>query len=122
VRFLSARARLFPDQLATPAFILRTDNPELCIKDYKYPKPDLPQAIAPHSLLTHAGELRKRVSLRNPFSGDKTLYIYAIDKKAILDKIGGGVESWGNLSKIVHEFYNYLQISLSLWCCPRWHS
>jgi hypothetical protein len=61
VRFLSARARLFPDQLATPAFILRTDNPDLCIKHYKYPKPDLPQAIAPL--------YRKRVSSRNPFSG-----------------------------------------------------
>ncbi|MDJ0565830.1 MAG: hypothetical protein PX640_18215, partial [Microcystis sp. M49629_WE12] len=80
LRFLSACAGLFSDQLATPAFILRTDNPELCIKHYKYPKPDLPPAIA----------LRKRVSLRNPFSGDKTLYIYAIDKKAIFDKIGGG--------------------------------
>ncbi|CCI37869.1 hypothetical protein MICAK_3590011 [Microcystis aeruginosa PCC 9701] len=55
--------------MATPALILRTDDREICIKDYKYPKPDLPQAIAPHPLLTHAGELRKRVSLRNPFSG-----------------------------------------------------
>ncbi|KAB0243247.1 hypothetical protein EZJ55_07130 [Microcystis aeruginosa EAWAG127a] len=68
MRFLSAYAGLFPDQLATPAFILRTDDREICIKDYKYPKPDLPQAIAPHPLLTHAGELRKRVSLKNPFS------------------------------------------------------
>ncbi|MCZ8359303.1 MAG: hypothetical protein O9350_16000 [Microcystis sp. LE19-388.1G] len=71
LRFLSACASLFPDQLATPALILRTDNREICIKSYKYPKPDLPQAIA----------LRKRVSLRNPFSGLK---------KVILDKIGGG--------------------------------
>ncbi len=71
MRFLSACARLFPDQLATPALILRTDNREICIKSYKHPKPDLPQAIA----------LRKRVSLRNPFSGLK---------KAIFDKIGGG--------------------------------
>jgi hypothetical protein len=61
VRFLSAYAGLFPDQLATPAFILRTDDREICIKDYKYFKPDLPQAIA----------LRKRVSSRNPFSGDR---------------------------------------------------
>ncbi|GAL91329.1 hypothetical protein N44_00698 [Microcystis aeruginosa NIES-44] len=45
--------------MATPALILRTDDREICIKHYKYPKPDLPQAIA----------LRKRVSLRNPFSG-----------------------------------------------------
>ncbi|CCI01480.1 hypothetical protein MICAC_2120002 [Microcystis aeruginosa PCC 9443] len=69
MRFLSAYAGLFPDQLATPAFILRTDNRDICIKHYKYPKPDLPQAIATHSLLTHAGELRKGVSLRNLFSG-----------------------------------------------------
>ncbi|MFN7568856.1 MAG: hypothetical protein ACK5QJ_18080, partial [Microcystis sp.] len=58
LRFLSACAGLFPDQLATPAFILRTDDREICIKHYKYPKPDLPPAIA----------LRKRVSLRNLFS------------------------------------------------------
>ncbi len=37
VRFLSACAGLFPDQLATPAFILRTGNREICIKYYKYP-------------------------------------------------------------------------------------
>ncbi|TRU30650.1 MAG: hypothetical protein EWV80_01715 [Microcystis aeruginosa Ma_QC_B_20070730_S2] len=61
MRFLSACASLFSDQLATPAFILRTDNREICIKDYKYFKPYLPQAIA----------LRKRVSGRNPFSGDR---------------------------------------------------
>ncbi|MFM6629024.1 MAG: hypothetical protein ACKPI8_05950, partial [Microcystis panniformis] len=95
-----------PDQLATPALILRTDNREICIKSYKHPKPDLPQAIA----------LRKRVSQRNPFSGLR------IDKKVILDKIGGGVESWWNLPAIVHEYYNYLQISVSLWCCLRQHS
>ncbi|TRV26106.1 MAG: hypothetical protein EWV40_03760 [Microcystis flos-aquae Mf_WU_F_19750830_S460] len=71
MRFLSACAGLFPDQLATPAFILRTDDREICIKHYKYPKPDLPLAIA----------LRKRVSLRNLFSGLK---------KVIFDKIGGG--------------------------------
>jgi len=70
VRFLSACAGLFSDQLAALAFILRTDDREICIKDYKYPKPDLPQAIA----------LRKRVSLRNLFSGLK---------KVIFDKIGG---------------------------------
>ncbi|TRV08842.1 MAG: hypothetical protein EWV41_10000 [Microcystis wesenbergii Mw_MB_S_20031200_S109] len=61
MRFLSACAGLFSDQLATPAFILRTDDREICIKDYKYFKPDLPQAIAPL--------YRKRVSSRNPFSG-----------------------------------------------------
>ncbi|TRV46208.1 MAG: hypothetical protein EWV53_10515 [Microcystis panniformis Mp_MB_F_20051200_S9] len=63
MRFLSACAGLFPDQLATPAFILRTDDREICIKDYKYFKPYLPQAIAPL--------YRKRVSSRNPFSGDR---------------------------------------------------
>ncbi|MCZ8361844.1 MAG: proprotein convertase P-domain-containing protein [Microcystis sp. LE19-251.1A] len=35
--------------------------------------------------------------MRNPFSGDKTLYIYAIDKKAIFDKIGGGGKIWSRI-------------------------
>ncbi|TRU69341.1 MAG: hypothetical protein EWV55_14960 [Microcystis viridis Mv_BB_P_19951000_S69] len=73
MRFLSACAGLFSDQLAALAFILRTDDREICIKDYKYFKPYLPQAIA----------LRKRVSSRNPFS-----------RLTYLTKSGGGGRYW----------------------------